>query len=110
VTAVFAANDHIALGLLRALGEAGRRVPDDISVVGFDDVPEAAYFIPPLTTVRQDFDEVGKRGMALLLAELDRRRAGADPAPSKGHAVRGRRASIQPTLVVRASTAQARMR
>jgi DNA-binding LacI/PurR family transcriptional regulator len=108
VTAVFAANDHIALGLLRALGEAGRRVPDDISVVGFDDVPEAAYFIPPLTTVRQDFDEVGKRGMALLLAELDRRRAGDGSADGQApRSVRGRRASIRPTLVVRASTAPA---
>ena len=59
VTAVFAANDQMALGLLRALDERGRRVPEDVSVVGFDDLPEAAYFIPPLTTVRQDFDEVG---------------------------------------------------
>ena len=55
VTAVFAANDHLALGILRALGERGRRVPEDVSVVGFDDVPESAYFRPPLTTVRQDF-------------------------------------------------------
>jgi DNA-binding LacI/PurR family transcriptional regulator len=105
VTAVFAANDHIALGLLRALGEAGRRVPGDISVVGFDDVPEAAFFIPPLTTVRQDFDEVGKRGMALLLTQMDRRRAGVAGEPGRG--TRGRRASIKPTLVVRASTAPA---
>jgi Transcriptional regulators len=55
VTAVFCANDHMALGLLRALGEQGRRVPEDVSVVGFDDIPEAAFFRPPLTTVRQDF-------------------------------------------------------
>ena len=46
VTAVFCANDHMALGLLRALGEQGRRVPEDVSVVGFDDIPEAAFFLP----------------------------------------------------------------
>ena len=60
VTAVFAANDHLALGILRALHERGRRVPDDLSVVGFDDVPEAGYFIPPLTTVRPDFHAVAR--------------------------------------------------
>ena len=61
VTAIFAANDHLALGILRAMSERGRRVPHDVSVVGFDDVPEAAYFIPPLTTVRPDFDAVARR-------------------------------------------------
>ena len=55
VCAVFTANDHMALGLLAAFAEAGMRVPRDAHVVGFDDVPEAAYFAPPLTTVRQDF-------------------------------------------------------
>ena len=61
MTAVFCANDHMALGLLRALSEGGRRVPEDVSVVGFDDIPESAYFLPPLTTVRQDFGELGRR-------------------------------------------------
>ena len=56
VTAVFAANDQMALGAIRALAEAGRRVPEDVSVVGFDDVADAADYRPPLTTVRQDFD------------------------------------------------------
>jgi DNA-binding LacI/PurR family transcriptional regulator len=70
VTAVFAANDHLALGILRALHERGRRVPDDISVVGFDDVPEAAYFIPPLTTIRPDFDGVATATIDLLLAQV----------------------------------------
>src|SRR4051794_18659076 len=64
VTAVFVANDQMALGLLRALHEAGRRVPDDVSVVGFDDLPEAQFFMPPLTTVRQNFLEVGRQAMA----------------------------------------------
>jgi DNA-binding LacI/PurR family transcriptional regulator len=70
VTAVFAANDHLALGLLRAMHERGRSVPDDVSVVGFDDVPEAAYFIPPLTTVRPDFDAVARETLELLLAQV----------------------------------------
>ncbi|MHA6625647.1 LacI family DNA-binding transcriptional regulator [Pseudonocardia sichuanensis] len=67
LTAVFAANDHMALGALRALDEAGRRVPEDVSVVGFDDVPEAEFFRPPLTTVRQHFPEAGRRAVRLLL-------------------------------------------
>ncbi|WP_371494255.1 LacI family DNA-binding transcriptional regulator [Kitasatospora sp. NBC_00374] len=76
VTAVFAANDHMALGVVRALGEAGRRVPQDVSVVGFDDVPESGYFAPPLTTVRQDFEEVGRQCVALLLDRIDRPEGG----------------------------------
>ena len=71
VTAVFAANDHLALGILRALHERGLRVPDDISVVGFDDVPEAGYFIPPLTTVRPDFHAVAERALSLLLLQIE---------------------------------------
>ncbi len=69
-TAVFVANDQMALGLLRALREAGRAVPDDVSVVGFDDVPEATYFAPPLTTIRQDFGAVGRESLSLLLGQL----------------------------------------
>jgi DNA-binding LacI/PurR family transcriptional regulator len=70
VTAVFAANDHLALGLLRAMSERGRSVPRYVSVVGFDDVPEAAYFIPPLTTIRPDFDAVARETLGLLLAQV----------------------------------------
>lgn len=66
VTAIFCANDHMALGVLRALSEVGRRVPADVSVVGFDDIPEAPFMIPPLTTVRQDFAALGRRSMELL--------------------------------------------
>jgi DNA-binding LacI/PurR family transcriptional regulator len=69
-TAIFAANDHLALGILRAMYERGRNVPGDVSVVGFDDVPEAAYFIPPLTTVRPDFDAVARETLDLLLAQV----------------------------------------
>ena len=67
VTAVFCANDQMALGLLRALSEQGRRVPEDVSVIGFDDIPEAGYFLPPLTTVRQDFGELGRRALDTLV-------------------------------------------
>jgi DNA-binding LacI/PurR family transcriptional regulator len=91
VTAVFAANDHLALGLLRALHEKKRRVPGDVSVVGFDDVPEAAYFIPPLTTVRPDFAAVAHAGLDLLLAQI------ADPGARAGRVV------IEPELVERDS-------
>lgn len=71
VTAVFVANDQMALGLLRFLHESGREAPRDISIVGFDDIPEAAYFTPPLTTVRQDFSEVGRRCLYLLLGQIE---------------------------------------
>ncbi len=92
VTAVLCANDPMALGLLRALTEGGRAVPDDVSVVGFDDVAEAAFFLPPLTTVRQDFGELGRRAVHLLLDRI----SGAEP---------GEVLPITPDLVVRASTA-----
>jgi DNA-binding LacI/PurR family transcriptional regulator len=91
-TAVFAANDQTALGLLRALHEHGRSVPDDVSVVGYDDIPEAAYLLPPLTTIRQDLNEVGRRGVELLISLV----AGT---PTDRHMV------VAPELVVRASTA-----
>jgi DNA-binding LacI/PurR family transcriptional regulator len=71
VTAIFAANDQMALGILRALYEAGRELPRDLSIVGFDDLPEAQFFTPPLTTVRQDFNEVGRQSLMLLLKEID---------------------------------------
>ena len=71
MTAVFAANDQTALGVIRAFGEAGLRVPEDVSVVGFDDTPESAYYVPALTTIRQDFSEVGRRCVELLLSLVD---------------------------------------
>jgi DNA-binding LacI/PurR family transcriptional regulator len=72
VTAVFAANDDMAIGLIHALTEAGRRVPGDVSVVGFDDIPVAAYVTPPLTTVRQPFDAVALEGLALLVHAIEK--------------------------------------
>jgi DNA-binding LacI/PurR family transcriptional regulator len=95
LTAVFVANDQMALGVLRALHEAGRRVPSEISVVGFDDIPEASYFMPPLTTVRQDFGEIGRRSLHLLLEQIER----GDRAAV--------RETVAPDLIVRASTAEA---
>jgi len=71
-TAVHVANDHMALGAMLAAHRAGRRVPEDLSVVGFDDVPEARFFAPPLTTVRQDFGALGRRCIEALLAEMGR--------------------------------------
>jgi DNA-binding LacI/PurR family transcriptional regulator len=91
VTAVFTANDQMALGLLSALHDEGLSVPRDVSLVGFDDLPEAPYFTPPLTTVRQDFSELGRRGVQLVLARLDGDPWHPEPVP--------------PALIVRASTA-----
>jgi DNA-binding LacI/PurR family transcriptional regulator len=90
-TAVFCGNDQMALGFLHACREAGVDVPGKVSVVGFDDTPESAHFAPALTTIRQNFVEIGNRAIALLLAELDGR-ATIDHDP------------IAPELVVRAST------
>jgi DNA-binding LacI/PurR family transcriptional regulator len=96
MTAVFVANDQMALGVLRSLSEAGRRVPDEISIVGFDDIPEAAYFTPPLTTVRQDFNEMGRLSLHVLLEQIE------------GGVVSSARTTVAPELVVRASTAPVR--
>ncbi|MFS0795149.1 LacI family DNA-binding transcriptional regulator [Microbacterium sp. 1P10AE] len=70
-TAVFVANDQMALGALRAFADAGRRVPDDVAVVGFDDIVDAAEYRPPLTTVRQDFDALGARAVAALVSAIE---------------------------------------
>ncbi|MGR6915901.1 LacI family DNA-binding transcriptional regulator [[Actinomadura] parvosata] len=96
VTAVFAANDQMALGVLRALSEKGVRVPQQISVVGFDDIPESEFFSPPLTTVRQDFDVVGRHCIEVLLRQID-----------LGHAAY-ERLVVRPSFVVRSSTAPVR--
>jgi DNA-binding LacI/PurR family transcriptional regulator len=93
-SAVFAANDQMALGVLSALAEAEVDVPDDVSVAGFDDVPDAAYFAPALTTVRQDFATLAERCVAVLEQMLR-----GEPAKS---------VRIRPELVVRASTAPRR--
>ena len=91
-TAVFAGNDQMALGFMHACRESGLDVPGDISVVGFDDIPEAAHFSPPLTTVRQNFAEIGRRAISLLLSEL-------------GGGVGQNHDQIAAELIVRSSTA-----
>lgn len=70
-SAVFVANDHMAIGVLSALRERGLRVPDDVSVVGFDDVPESGYLYPALTTVRQDFAALGEHMMQKVLVAVE---------------------------------------
>ncbi|MGV9796560.1 LacI family DNA-binding transcriptional regulator [Mycobacterium sp. NPDC003449] len=70
-TALFVANDQMAIGVLHAFAEAGISVPRDVSVVGFDDIPEAGYLNPALTTVRQDFHAVGRGAIDLVMATLD---------------------------------------
>jgi DNA-binding LacI/PurR family transcriptional regulator len=76
-TAVFAANDQMALGVLRAMAEHGRRVPAEVSVVGFDDIPDAGSYLPPLTTVHQDFAEVGRQCVQALLRQIRKEPVGA---------------------------------
>ncbi|NEM92132.1 LacI family DNA-binding transcriptional regulator [Galbitalea soli] len=92
-TAVFCGNDQMALGFMHACREMGLTVPGDISIVGFDDIPEAAHFLPPLTTVRQNFVEIGRRAIAVLLGELGGQ-------PDQNHT------PITPELIVRASTSR----
>ncbi|WP_448624421.1 LacI family DNA-binding transcriptional regulator [Geodermatophilus sp. URMC 64] len=95
VTAVFAAGDCLALGVLAALHEHGLDVPGRVAVIGFDDVPEAEHFTPPLTTVRPDFAAVGREALQLLLPQLRTGASGGKPR------------TIRPRLVLRASAATA---
>lgn len=91
-TALVAANDQMALGALRALHEVGLRVPQDVAVVGFDDIPEAAFFEPPLTTVRQDFIGLGSAGFNYLLQRIE------NPQSPKQQQL------VQPQLILRQTT------
>lgn len=95
VTAVFVANDQMALGVLRAFTEQGVKVPDQVSVVGFDDIPESEFFSPPLTTIRQDFGAVGRHSIEVLLRQIE----------GQGSHER-ERLVVPPSLVSRASTAR----
>jgi DNA-binding LacI/PurR family transcriptional regulator len=94
-TALISANDQMALGAIRAFEEAGIKIPAKVSVAGFDDIPEAGYLRPPLTTVRQDFVSLGKLSVRCLLDQLD------NPKRTP------RNRTIRPTLVKRESTARA---
>lgn len=92
LSAVFVGNDQMALGVLLALNERGLSVPGDVSVVGFDNLPESAFYSPPLTTVQQDFQAVGREGLGLLLDQVE------NAAPGGAQRV------IETQLIVRAST------
>jgi DNA-binding LacI/PurR family transcriptional regulator len=94
-TAVIAANDSMALGAMYALHQFGLAVPGDISVVGFDDIPESAYFIPPLTTMRSNFIQLGAIGFEYLIQLMD------DPDTPAVQKI------ITPKLIVRESTGSA---
>jgi DNA-binding LacI/PurR family transcriptional regulator len=103
--AIFAANDLMAIGILRALREAGREVPRDVALVGFDDIGGAAYSSPSLTTVAQPFAELGRTTLHHLLATLDGDRPAAPRAP-EAEAFRAdeEQVPLPPRLVVRESS------
>lgn len=94
-TAAFTSNDQMAIGLLSALRDRDIRVPDDISVVGFDDVPEAPYMYPPLTTIRQDFAALGGLIMQKVLVAIEEPESATEDTP------------LPTKLIVRQSTAAA---
>jgi len=95
VTAILCGNDELAIGVARALVERGRRIPEDVSVVGFDDQPFAQMWVPALTTVAQDFTDLGRRTFGLLDEWM---RTGERPLDS----------AVRPRLIVRESTAPRR--
>ena len=97
VQAVFACNDQMALGLMRAARSLGKRIPEDLAVVGFDDIPESSFYYPPLTTIRQALYELGHVAVQtfMKLREAQRRDESASPAETVW---------LQPQLVIREST------
>jgi DNA-binding LacI/PurR family transcriptional regulator len=92
--AIFAASDHTALGLIRAFTESGIRVPDDVSIVGYDDIEGSDFFVPPLTTVRQDFTALARASIDVLLGAIEGREVDRPPSV--------------PTLIARDSAIRAR--
>jgi DNA-binding LacI/PurR family transcriptional regulator len=95
VTAILCGNDDLALGVMRAMHQAGRAIPEQVSVVGFDDTPSAEFLTPPLTTVRMDFTELGRACFALLHGLVDPRAAQTRPP------------SPHPELIIRESAGPA---
>lgn len=98
-TALFAHNDQMAIGAMRAAREAGKRIPQDLSVVGYDDIPAAEYADPPLTTIRQPMREVGATAARLLIERIEQ------DEPAKG--VMEGEVLLSPELIQRASTVSA---
>lgn len=101
-TAIFAFNDICAIGAIRALNEAGLRVPEDISVIGFDDIDNSEYQRPGLTTVRQPLRKMGQMAAQTLLRRIMQQEGGANGLPSE--------MVVEPKLIVRETTAAARER
>lgn len=95
--AVFVANDQMALSVLQLAAERGLRVPQDLGVVGFDGIPESAYFWPPLTTVNQDQHLLGSNAVRVLIELID-------AEASDGKSAESTRLLLQPSLIVRASS------
>lgn len=96
VEAIFACNDQMSLGMMRAARRLGKRIPEDLAVVGFDDIPESAFYCPPLTTVRQDLYELGHMAVQKFLQIRESEQNGGSFTPSTTW--------LQPQLVVREST------
>lgn len=108
LTAVFTMNDHMAAGALATLRARGRRVPEDVSVVGCDDTPLASYLVPPLTTVRISFEEIGAAATRLLLSRLESTPASPPEAqPAAERDPEPVRELLPVELVARASTGPA---
>ena len=97
MTACFAYNDLLAMGALTAMAAKKRNIPEDFSIVGFDDILTASYFVPPLTTVRQPLEEMGRKAASLLLDIISKQSNGDDA---------GRKIVLQPELMIRKTTAK----
>ena len=95
-TAIFCSNDIAAIGAIRAIADAGLRCPDDISVIGFDDIASAAYHVPRLTTVRQPLHSMGEIAVQTLLKRIE---SPEDPYPEA--------ITFEPELIIRESTTTA---
>jgi LacI family transcriptional regulator len=117
-TAIFAANDEMAYGVMQAADDLGLRVPDDLAVVGFDDIASSAHMRPPLTTIHQPFYEMGQRSMSLLLSQAEVSRTRVPPSL---HSMRAQKLDTPPaspdpvriqlpsSLIVRASSTSAKI-
>jgi LacI family transcriptional regulator len=92
LTALFAYNDISAIGAIRAMGEVGLRVPEDISVIGFDDIRDAAYHVPALTTIRQPLRRMGELAAEILVDRIEKRKEYEDEV------------AVRPELVIRETT------
>jgi len=105
VTAVLAFNDYLAMGVIRAARELGRRVPQELSVIGFDDMPWAPYLCPALTSVRQPLERVGRIAAEKLLEQIRDSRGAPESVGSGTEAREENTMALKAELVVRESTA-----